>query len=88
MYINLIKNLKYFKSSTLFEYQFYLKGHGFFETSCNTKFKNKSGESYSYSVEKDKGIPLHTECYKLAKIKTGKKLCFEDFDIDKFWINT
>lgn len=62
--------------------------HGFFETSCNTKFKNKSGESYSYLVEKDNGIPLHTECYKLAKIKTGKKLCFEDFDIDKFWINT
>jgi hypothetical protein len=61
--------------------------HGFSETHCNMNFENNSGEAYSYLVEEDKGIPVHTECYKLAKIKTGKELCFEDFDIDKFWVN-
>jgi len=66
--------------------------HGFFETACNMHFENDSGECYMYLVEgdedEDKGIPVHTECFKLAKIKTGKELHYEDFDIDKFWINT
>ena len=63
--------------------------HGYEETACNMKFENyKVGEKYNYLVEKDKGIPVHTECFKLAKIKGGKELYYEDFDIDKFWINT
>lgn len=60
--------------------------HGFIETACNMSFENNSGEAYSYLVEEDKGIPVHTECFKLAKIKTGKELHYEDFGIDKFWI--
>ena len=58
--------------------------HGFIETDCNVTFKNKSGETYNYLVEEDKGIPIHTSCWKMVKEKLKINLEYEHFDLKKF----
>ena len=50
-------------------------------------YQNKSGELYNELVKEDKGIPVHTACWKMVKEKAKVNLVYEHFDINKFWIN-